>query len=408
MAALRARCDLRCGGCLIESISALCAPLMPDDEQPGRPNSAGDSALGMLTIGTIVVLVFLFVPPSLRASAFGNGDDLGVSVVGWLTTLYASPMALANVTSAFAVLMLALFIEESLKASDKVAVGTRRNIATFAFIGGIATVIITGIAIAGVSIGEDAGAAIQIMGSASVVLFFASHIATRSVTSLEKQKQHLARSASDLTAAIAAIDLRHVMSDRAVRWTLGALCTLCWVILPVTGFFLAAGFDPTRAGAWVGGLLGVAYLGTLAFFATWATTPGYGKLVVVLAHIGWWILVVFLAAAVVVAFFVNTSENPWLPVLVTLTPALTLTSAPFVWMPAWTLTGAALRLQKRSLRKSQSLNAEATRKLEEWEETLARNPAASCAPCAAQHPSVSIDSSAPFIVSFGTTRDASS
>lgn len=120
-----------------------------------------------MTIGTIVVLMLLFLPPSLRTSALGGGDDLGVSVVEWLTTLYASPEALASVISAFAVLMLALFIEESLKASDKVAVGTRRNIATFAFIGGIATVAIVGIAIAGVSIGRDAGAAIQILGSAA-------------------------------------------------------------------------------------------------------------------------------------------------------------------------------------------------------------------------------------------------
>lgn len=357
---------------------------MSDHEQPGRPNSAGDSALGMLTIGTIVVLVFLFVPPSLRASAIGNDDELGISVVGWLTTLYASPTALANVTSAFAVLMLALFIEESLKASDKVAVGTRRNIATFAFIGGIATVIITGIALAGVSIGKDAGAAIQILGSASVVLFFASHIATRSVTSLEKQKQHLTQTAADLTSAIKAFKRRHVMSDNAVRWTLGALCTLCWVILPVAGFFLAVAFDPNRAGAWVGGLLGVAYLGTLAFFATWATAPGYTKLVVVLAHIGWWILVVFLAAAVVVASFVNTSESFWLPAVAAVAPVLTLASAPFSWMPSWSLTGAALWLQKRSLSKSQSVNAEATRKLQEWEETLASNPANSCALAAAQ------------------------
>ncbi|MFF7291669.1 hypothetical protein ACFY9N_03965 [Microbacterium sp. NPDC008134] len=351
---------------------------MLDDEQPGRPNSAGDSALGMLTIGTILVLVLLFVPPSLRARAFGSGDDLGTSVLDWLTTLYASPGALASVISAFAVLMLALFIEESLKASDKVAVGTRRNIATFAFIGGIATVVIAGIAIAGVSIGMDAGAAIQIAGSASVVLFFASHIATRSVTSLKKQKQNLADAASNLATAIAAINLRNTMSDRVARWTLGTLGALCWVILPVTGFFLAAVVDPDRAGGWVGGLLGVAYLSTLAFFATWATTPGYAKVVVVLAHIGWWILVVFLVFAVLVAFSVNTSENPVLPILVMVTPVLTLVTAPFALMPSWTITAAALRLQQRSLTKSQAANTEATRKLQEYEEALAQTSPTSC------------------------------
>lgn len=328
-----------------------------------------------MTIGTILVLMLLFLPPSLRASELGGGDDLGISVVEWLTTLYASPNALASVISAFAVLMLALFIEESLKASDKVAVGTRRNIATFAFIGGIVTVVVVGIAIAGVSIGENAGAAIQIVGSASVVLFFASHIATRSVTSLEKQKQHVARFAADLTAAVTAINLRPVMSVRAVRWTLAVLGTLCWVILPVVGFFLAVVFDPNRAGAWVGGLLGVAYLGTLAFFASWGTTPGYTKLVVILAHVGWWILIAFLGAAVLVAFSVNTSASPALPILVAVTPLLTLASAPFSWMPWWTVTAAALGLQKRSLGKSQSANATTTQKLQEWEDTLAQAPA---------------------------------
>lgn len=330
----------------------------------------------MMTIGTILALMLLFVPPSLRASALGGGDDLGTSVVEWLTTLYASPKALASVISAFAVLMLALFIEESLKASDKVAVGTRRNIATFAFIGGIVTVIIVGIALAGISIGKDAGPAIQILGSASVVLFFASHIATRSVISLEKQKQNVARSASDLTAAVAAIDLRPVMPARAVRWALATLGALCWLILPVAGFVLAVAFDPNRAGAWVGGLLGVAYLGTLAFFATWGTTPGYTKFVVVLAHIGWWILVAFLGAAVLVAFSVNTSENPALPILVAVAPLLTVASAPFARMPRWTVTAAALALQKRSLMKSQTANADAMRKLQEWEGTLAQTPVA--------------------------------
>lgn len=158
---------------------------------------------------------------------------------------------------------------------------------------------------------------------------------------------------------------------------LGALGTLCWVILPVAGFFLAAAFEPNRTGAWVGGLLGVAYLATLAFFATWGTTPGYMKLVVVLAHVGWWILVAFLAAAVLVAFSVDTSDNPALPALVAVTPVLTLATAPCARMPSWTVTAAALRLQRHSLRKSQSANAEATQRLQAWEETLAQTPATS-------------------------------
>lgn len=355
----------------------------PDEEQPGRPNSPGAAATTMLLIGLLLITIVVVVPPVARALAeypANPGDHINSFIVEWVAVLHSPAKAVANVVSAFAVLMLTLFIEEGLKASDKVPVRTRRNIATFAFIGGVATVGCTVLAVLGTTFGGSVAPTIQIVGSAAVVLFFASHVATHSVISLTRQRQGLLSARNIIAGARRALRLQAPLSFPAAVWILASLGALCFIVLPAAGFFIAEVLDPSNTGPWVSGLLGVAYLVFVMFFLTCGTTPGNPVGIRVASRVGWCALAVLLAFATAVAFALNMSDSVVLPVLFIVADGIALLSIPAAWMPRWTLTGTARALQLRALTKSKAANDRAIQNLDAWEATLQARPQVGTAP----------------------------
>lgn len=372
---------------IADSRTAPTRPTDQDEEQPGRPNTPRAALSAMLAIGLLTTIVLVLMPPYARALAqapLGPDANLGQFIIDWVTVLYSHAAALANVVSAFAVLLLTLFIEESLKASDKVPVQTRRNLATFTFIGGIVTVTAVAIAVIGAFFGGDMGSAIQIVGSACVVLFFAAHIATRSVVSLQKQRHSLLRSRDILTVALQDIRRQRPLPYPAAVWTLAAAATLCVAVLPVAGFILAESLDRANSWTWVGGLFAAAYLTFGLFFLMSGTTPGNSTGIRVGARIAWVVLALMLAFTTFVAFALNSTGNVTLPLLFIPPALLALASAPTRKMPRWTLTGAARSLQLRSLTRAEKANERAIEELDAWE--AKQSAAAAAVPGASLNP----------------------
>ncbi|MFJ2543051.1 hypothetical protein [Microbacterium sp. NPDC087589] len=351
--------------------------LNQDDEQPGRPNSPGAALTTMVLMGLVLVSVLVVAAPVARAMLeypTAPGDHINALFVEWVTVLHSPAKAVANVVSAFAVLMLTLFIEEGLKASDKVPVRTRRNIATFAFVGGVATVGCSALAVLGATFGGNVAATIQTVGSAAVVLFFASHIATHSVISLTKQRRGLLSTRDLVADALRTLHLQGPLSFAAIAWVLAGAGTLCFIALPAVAFVIAEALDPANSGRWVSGLLGVAYLAFAMFFLTCGTTPGNSAGIRVASRVGWGLLAIIMAFATAVAFALNMSESALLPSLFFITDAVALLSIPAAWMPRWTLTGAARTLQLRALKKTKDANDRAIQNLDAWEATLPQPP----------------------------------
>ena len=341
--------------------------LHEDEDLPGRPNSPFESVLTMFFLGTIAAFLLLWMPLPLRAWLDGGGS-IDTVFTEWTLTLNAPAEALANAVSAFAVLLLTLFIEEGLKTSDKVSTGTRRNIATFVFFGGIVTVAVTLILVVGAVCGADAGPTVQAVGSASVGLFFASHVATRSVVSLTQQKESKQSSIDYATHALDVLEQLPVMAPRPTRWALVVAGIAVWALLPTSAFGLAQLVDPVNGGVWTGALVGGALLASLLFFTSWGAMPGNGKVMETVAWVAWWLLVIATTLAVPLAWMLNHSGNPTLPVLFCVSAAVGLLSAPYTWMPQWSLTLAVRQLQRRVLVASRDTSKMALANLQAWEE----------------------------------------
>ncbi|MBQ3358534.1 MAG: hypothetical protein IJG47_06505 [Microbacterium sp.] len=346
---------------------------MRGDELPGRPNTASAAVVSMVGMGALGLIALLLVPPTLGALAEHPSSPaiyIGPAVVEWLKTLNIPAKAIANMVSAFAVLLLTLFIEQSLRTAENVPVSTRRSIGTFALLGGVVTVICAVLTVAGAPVGGNTGAAVQTVGSACVVLFFASHIATHSVLPLSQQRKALDQTRENLKDALAQSERLDPISLRATVWTLVGYGFFCWVIVPSTGFVLAVAHDPDNSGPWVGILLGGAYIVTILFFLTGLTTPGSSPFVRKCAQVLWGILAGVLVALMYLVFNANESRSLTLPLLSLAYAAVAVSALPLRKMPRWTLTGAARSVQHQMLLASESKNNEATVKLDEWEAKL--------------------------------------
>lgn len=343
-----------------------------DHERPGRPNSPWGSFVAMSAIGGAFLVILLLAPLPFRAPLDPRPDGAFEQAFKvWLGILNGSAVELANVVAAFAVLLLALFIEESIKSSDAVPVDTRRNIGLFAFVGGAVTVVITGLSVAGAAVWGTIPAAVQTLGSACVVLFFASHIATRSVVSLGKQKESLQRSLDAIEQDIARLRQHPLLRPRATAWFGGSFALANWVMLPTIGFFIASGSGQHDPAAWSAGLVGAAATATLLFFFTLGATIGNSLGIQVTAHAVWWPLALFLVLAVAVVSVLNWAGNPFLTALF-LVPLVTgVLSMPLPKMGKWTLTAAARRIQLRSLVRSRRSVLRAAHELEDWERRVA-------------------------------------
>lgn len=340
-----------------------------EGELPGRPMRAWAATQIMLTVGGAAGLIFILIPP-LAASTVqqpvGGPQNIWAAVDGWMAVLEPLADKSAVMLSAFAVLLLTLFVEESIRATDTVPVATRRNIANFALIGGILTVALAFVAVGSISFGGDIGAGAQAAGSAAVAVFFASHIATRSVKDVTRQERYLKTKLRQSKVALASLGRRRRMSVGSARILLIVGATVVWLLLPAALSLVA--WTVTSQPAWSAVVLAVyaamMYPASMTVLAVGLTLPDNPRVIRVTGRIMWFLMCVGL---VVIGSAAYQLEPWWL----WLTPsaiaaAIVLASIPSTAMPAWTLTGAVISLQLHQLARSRRATKRDLRRVREW------------------------------------------